>query len=250
MVWVCGVPTTAGGGTTNPLVSVWLPPRVVQVVDAALDRVAGVEEVLAEVVGDGHLLAARFERCSGHCWCPSPGGRKPATLNCCRGWSGVAEQAHAEVGVGEDEAPEIAAERLDPQPHGDEVVVRGEIAELVLAEELLEGGEAAGARDPLAHVDVDGAIFLGVKVVEVVHAGRPERPVAGPKAGIALEQLERENEVLAEEQLVAAAEDVGAIRIGGADSAGGGNAARLEERVVDRRQVHEDVLPGESGSRP
>ena len=50
----------------------------------------------------------------------------------------VAEEADAEVRVGEDEAAEVAVERLRPGADGDEVVVRREVAQLPLVEELLQ----------------------------------------------------------------------------------------------------------------
>ena len=49
-----------------------------------------------------------------------------------------AEQAHAAVDVGEDEAAEVADERLRAGPHRDEVVVGAEVGELRLDEPLLQ----------------------------------------------------------------------------------------------------------------
>src|SRR4030095_16235006 len=74
----------------------------------------------------------------------------------------VAEEPGAQRAVTEDEAPEVADEVLDSEPRGDEVVVRRQVAEVVLEEQLLEAGEGIVARHPLPAVAVAAAVFRGV----------------------------------------------------------------------------------------
>ena len=113
---------------------------------------------------------------------------------------------------------------------------------MILEEQLLEADEAVEPGRPLAHVSVHDAGFLDVEVGDVEDRRDPELPVAGLEGGVPVEQLERDDEVLVEEELIAPSENVGAVGIGGARLGRRGNQARLEEGVADRRQVHEGVL--------
>src|SRR4029079_6296041 len=128
----------------------------------------------------------------------------------------VAEEAKAQVLVEEDEAAELAVERLDAGPHGGEVVVRREIAQVPLDEELRQADVLLVARRAFAHVGVDDAALVDLQEVEVEDAGGAELPVARLEGGVALEHRQRQDEVVAHEELVGIAEVVGGIRVGGA----------------------------------
>ena len=97
----------------------------------------------------------------------------------------VAEEAHAGVGVAEDEAAEVAGERLRAGADGEEVVVRREVAQLALVPDLLQREKAVGAPGAAPHVGLDDGVLLDAQVVEVGDErcfeplrGRLERGVA------------------------------------------------------------------------
>ena len=80
----------------------------------------------------------------------------------------VAEQAHAELVVLEQEAAEIGRERLDADADRVEVVALGDVAEVVVDEGFLDAEEVVGAGVPVERVGVEEALLLrpGVVVVE------------------------------------------------------------------------------------
>ena len=80
----------------------------------------------------------------------------------------VAEEADAEVGVAEDEAAEVADERLRAGADRDEVVVRREVAQLPLVEELLHARGSPSVRVvPRRTSGLTSAVLAQVDVVEV-----------------------------------------------------------------------------------
>ena len=144
---------------------------VAHVVDAELLRVAVDEEVLPVEVGDGDLLIAELQRVQagvGVFLQPVEDGQ--VVLVAIGGV--VAEDAHAEVRVVEDEAAEVAVERLRADADGDEVVVRREVAQLPFVEELLQREVAVGARRAAADVGLDEAVLAQMDVVEVADQRR------------------------------------------------------------------------------
>ena len=108
----------------------------------------------------------------------------------------VAEEAHAEVRVGEDEAAEVAGERLRAGADGDEVVVRREVAQLALVEELLQREAAVGALGAAAHVGLDDGVLLDAHVIEVGDERRFHALRDRLERGVALEEIAGEDEVL------------------------------------------------------
>ena len=127
---------------------------VVIVMDAALDRVAGPDEVLAVVVGDEDVLPPVVERVQ-------------AAVRVLLGLAEVdevelvavavegAEQPDGPVRVAEDEPAEVAGEELRPDPHRHEIVFRAEVGQLRLGEVLLEREPRPRAVLALGHVRAD-----------------------------------------------------------------------------------------------
>src|SRR6185369_17897270 len=79
----------------------------------------------------------------------------------------VAEEARADVRVAEDEAAEVAVERLLADADRGEVVVRREVAQLPFVEELLQRYVLAGAARAAAHVGLDDAVLFDRDAREV-----------------------------------------------------------------------------------
>ena len=114
-------------------------------VKAKLRGVALPNEVLAEDIRDQDVLMPRVERVQvrvsvlfAHV------EKREVVLHAVV--TGVAKEARAEIGVGENEAAEIRDERLDADAPGDEVVVIREVAEMNLGEGFLQRRELAVAQ--------------------------------------------------------------------------------------------------------
>src|SRR5256885_16162083 len=118
------------------------------------------KKVLPVDVRDQHLLAAplpqRIEAAVGVLLAAVEEGQ--VVLEAVRGV--VTEEAHAGVGVAEDEAAEVAGERLRAGADGEEVVIRREVAQLPLVPDLLQGQKAVSAPGASAHVRLDDGVLL------------------------------------------------------------------------------------------
>ncbi len=220
-----------------------LVAAVVEDVQVEHQGVPGPDEVLNEVVHDAEVLLARIEQpvqpaIRVFLERTEVGGVELMPIG-----AQVAEQAEAELVVAEDEAAKVAGERLNARAGRQEVVMGAEIAQVVLDEELLKTHVAVETRGALAHVDVHDAGFLRVQVVEVEHRGDPELPVPRLECGVALEELQRQDEILIEKDLVARPEELGLTAIGRADVAGKRDPTQLEQTVADGRDVQEVALP-------
>ena len=159
------------------------------VVQAHLGRVAGEEEVLAVIVGDEDVLMAALE------------GIQFAVgvffllveedqVELVAVGQARAEDADGAIGVAENEAAEVAGERLRASPDGDEVVVGTQVGDLALHEVFLEGEPGPAARRALAHIGADHAELLHVQVVDVEDRRQLDTPVDRLEGGVAVEQVE------------------------------------------------------------
>src|ERR1044071_1373587 len=137
----------AAGRTRKPLRSYFVEAssRLWWVGEGGGLRVAGREKVLPVDVGHGHALLAQLveDVQAGVGVLLQPVEEGQVVLEAVGGV--VAEQAKTEVRVGEDEAAEVAGERLHAGPERDEVVVRREVAQLALVEDLLQRDASVGA---------------------------------------------------------------------------------------------------------
>src|ERR1043165_2383472 len=127
---------------------------------------------------------------------------------------GVAEQAHAAVGVTEDEAAKVAGERLRAGADRHEVVIRSEIGEFAFYEPLLQRHESAAARRPLRDIGADDAKLVDGEVIDVERGGDFDTPVDRPKRRIAMKQIKRQEKILRVKELIRTAEELARIRIG------------------------------------
>src|ERR1041384_8167761 len=175
--------------------------------DAGLGGEAGPDEVLAVEVADQHVLVPRREGVQ-----PAVGvllqHAEEGQVELVAVGLQVAEDAHAAVDVVEDEAAEVADERLGAKGHRDEVVVGAEVGDLLLDEPLLHGAEGAQPVAALADVGADDAQLLADHAVEVERGGDLHAPIDWLEAGVAVKEIEVEREVLAEEELAGPAEEL------------------------------------------
>src|SRR5262245_65715189 len=91
-----------------------------------------------------------------------------------------AEAAGSEIAVAEDEATEVAGERLDAEARRHEVVIGAEVAEVVFDEQLLEAYLTVQTRRALPGVDVDDARVPSVGVGDVEDRRYPQLPGPAP----------------------------------------------------------------------
>ena len=227
----------------KPVLVEMLAARVVQIVAVEQQGVAGPDEVLPEVVHDAEVLAARVEDAIQ----PAIGvlleGAKVDEVELITVGAQVAEDSGAESVVAEDEATEVAGERLDAETRRDEVVIGAEVAEVVFDEQLLEAHLTVQTRRALPDVDVHHAGVPGAEIVDVEDRRHAQLPVAWPEGRVALEELQGNDEVLIEEELITGTEEVGATGLIGAHVARQRDATELEEAVADRRDGEEVFLP-------
>src|SRR5262245_26861814 len=105
--------------------------------DASFDRVTRDEEVLVIPVRDNNVLRPILERVETRVGILLLLPEVDEVVLVAVAVGG-AEEADGSVDVGEDEAAEVAHERLRPRTDGDEVVLRARIRQLVLDEPFLE----------------------------------------------------------------------------------------------------------------
>ena len=160
---------------------------------------------------------------------------------------GIAEKAHAEVGIGINEAAEIAREGLDAGAHGNEVVGRREVLQLTFVIELLQGKKAAIALGPPPHVGKGHGIFFGAEKIAVGDDLGPEAPVEGFKGGRAAVIVDGHAEVLYQELLVAVAEKFYRGGAAGADARRGWYPEAVEQGIGGGGEDQETVLAAKGG---
>ena len=126
----------------------------------------------------------------------------------------VPENPDAEVRVVEDEAAEIAHERLHPDAHRDEIVIVRKVAQMNFGERFLQRPEFFFARRSLLRIRVHDIVLFNVDVVVIINAEQPQRPVDRLERGLALEKVDTDRKVVGPKILVAQAEELRAVRAG------------------------------------
>ena len=145
----------------------------------------------------------------------------------------VAEQAHAELVVVEQETAEVRLERLDAHAQADEIEpLRIEPADVIINEGFLQADEAIGALGALRGFDIEHAPFGHFDMVDIARNRDAVFDDRRLERGFTLEQREPGDESLRENKAMAAAESVVGIGVGRRLVADGyGKAARLDHRV-------------------
>ena len=119
-----------------------------------------------------------------------------------------AEEADRPIQIAEDEAAEVARERLRAATDRDEVVVGAQVGNLRLDEPLLDRGKAARTPAPLGDVGADDAVFVDLEIVRVEHRRDPQPPVVRLEGPVAVVEFEGEGVVLEKQEAVGVAEEV------------------------------------------
>src|SRR5712692_3293496 len=154
----------------------------------------------------------------------------------------VAKNAHAGLLLDEQETSKIAVEGLDARPHGNEIVVGAEVAELELRKCLLQPGVGVQARRALADINVDDAQLAHLQVVDVDRRSHPDAPIHWAERRIAVKEVEGEPECLLQQNLLASAKKFRAPRARRADVAGHRHAPPVEKCIARRSEIEKSPL--------
>src|SRR6185312_4132924 len=140
----------------------------------------------------------------------------------------IAKNAQSRLLFVVDESPKIALELLNSRAHGDEVVVRNEIVDLVLDKCLLQSHMIVEAVRPALGIDVHNAALAGLQVIHGECRGEDDSPVLRLEAGIAVIELSGETENLIYKELPASAEENERAGIAGGNQTGSWQPARIQ----------------------
>ena len=124
----------------------------------------------------------------------------------------IAEHAHAEVCVVENEAAEIAYKWLNADARGNEIVIARQIAQMNFTEGLLQCEELLFASGPVLRIWIHDVSFFHVDVVVIVNTEDAERPIDWLECGFAFEKIDADGKIVCVKELVAAAKKFRAVR--------------------------------------
>jgi len=159
----------------------------------------------------------------------------------------IAEDAHGRLFVDEKKAAEVGVEFLDAGANGNEIVIGAEIVEFYFGEGFLQADVGIETGGAFADIGTDDAEFADVEIVEADFGSDADAPVHGLEGGVAVEKIEEEAEGLVQEELFAVTEECGAAGVGGADAAGRGNPAAVEESFGGAGEIQKDLRAEERG---
>src|SRR5262249_47416816 len=157
------------------------------VMHAPLGGVAGEDEILAIVIRDHDLLMAiaeGVEAAVGVFFLLA----EPDEVELVAIREVVAKEAHAAVDVAEDEAAEVADERLAARANGQKIIVGRQVGDLVFGEPLLQREERAIADGAAPDIGADDAELVDLQRVDVERRRQLDAPVDRTERGIALEE--------------------------------------------------------------
>ncbi len=117
------------------------------------------------------------------------------------------------VDVLENEAAEIAQKRLRADADRSEIVGRARVGHFHFGEPFLQSPPRAKPRRAVVHVGVDDRQLFHVEVIEVEHRRELQSPIDRLERRIAVEQIERQNEIVRREELVRIAEEIVLVRM-------------------------------------
>ena len=159
----------------------------------------------------------------------------------------VAKDPHAVIFIGEDEAPKIRGELLNPGADRDEIIVRAQVFQLHFDKGFLQANVFVKPVRPFRHVCVDDAIFLGGKIVQIEGRSKPHLPIDRSKRRVALKQVEAEAKHLRQKELAAVAEERRGIRLGRALIRGCRQPAPIHRRRAASGKVEKRSRPQNIG---
>src|SRR5205085_9504833 len=128
------------------------------------------------------------------------------------------------------------------RPHRNEIKIRRQVRQLLFSEQFLEGNITVRAVAAFPRVWIDQVVFVGVDEVDVENGRRLDREILRQIAGVSLEELGRDDQVLDEELRFSLTKEIETAGAAGADAAGHRRPPRLDQRVAGERQDEELVL--------
>ena len=129
------------------------------------------------------------------------------------------KEACAQIIVGENEAAKIGNKWLDAGTNRDEIKVRAQVRQLHFRESFFQRNVCVGAIGAAPHIDIDDAVFARVYIVGDAERRRDlDRPIARPKRGVAVEQLETQLQCFVGCELFRLSKEFPAQRIGRANA--------------------------------
>ena len=134
--------------------------------------------------------------------------------------------------------------RLRADPDRQEIVVGAQVEQFGLDEPLIQGGEGSAAREAVADVGADHGQFAGREIIDVEGRRQLDAPVDGPKRAVAVEQVQRQEEILRVQDLVRIAKEVLVAGIGTAlkRRGGRGHLPRFDQGLGRGRHFQKDIL--------
>src|SRR5512143_2008267 len=232
----------------------------VVIVNAELSRVAFPLGVLPENVKDEYSLIPEIELADASIQFAIGVLLKQVEVSCVEVVAVARElskQPRAKIKIIENEATKIAVELLYTSPQKCRVVERAlsilaslsaqerqplcRMAQFHFAEQLLKPDLAVRSARLPANVDVDYSIFLGVQIVDVEVGRKPKPPVDRLEHRVAIEELDREGEILTEELVGSAPKELGAVGPRAGDVAWKRQPSRDEQSVAFKVE-HQEIL--------
>src|SRR6185369_11137484 len=110
------------------------------------------------------------------------------------------------VGVGENEAAKVADELLRAGPHRGKVVIGTEIGQLGLKKPLFQCVVKSRAGRAFADVRIDDRQLIDDQMIDVENLRDLDSPIGGLERGVAMDQIERQDHVVLQEELIRVAE--------------------------------------------
>ena len=144
----------------------------------------------------------------------------------------IAEDADAEVGIVENEAAEIAHERLNAGAQRNEIVIVRQVTQVDLAKGLLQGEEFLFPCGALLRVRIHHVALFHLEVVVIVNAKDAQRPIDRFEGRLAFEKIDTDGKIVRVKELVTASEKFRAVRALGAHAARRRQLARFELKEI------------------
>src|SRR5262249_913686 len=154
----------------------------------------------------------------------------------------VSKQTQTGLFGGEQQPTEVAIERLNAGPNGNEIIIGAQAGDFVLEEGVLQSSMRVRTSGALANVDVHDAAFPCPKLIEVEGRRDPDLPVHGLEAGVAVQQVKRQANGFLEQSLAALAEELAAARVLRGDATRHEQPATIERRGAAAGEAEEGAL--------
>ena len=185
---------------------------VTVVVETEFCVVAWKNKILTIVVGDERILMAIIEGVE-QAICVFFGLVEPNDVVLILVAQSISKDTHASIGIGKNEATEVAGEGLGTSSDGEEVVVRAHVGDFGFVKPFLERPVGPVAVLSIPNIGRDDGEFLHMDVVLIEDRIHSQSPIRGLKGSIALKEIEAYGVVLGEQELIWISEELVLERI-------------------------------------